>query len=116
MAVTVAPERFRELVAEALDEVPVEFTDAMDNVVVLVEDVNPEDSSLLGLYHGIALTERDSHYGGALPDTITVYRLPITGICATEDEVVEQVTITVVHEIGHYFGMDEEELHRHGWG
>lgn len=109
-------DRFEELVGDALDLVPAELARAIDNVVVLIEPRNPEDPHLLGLYHGIALTERDSHYGGALPDTITVYRDAILDICADEAEVVDEVAVTVIHEIAHYFGIDDARLHELGWG
>lgn len=108
--------RFEQLVSDALDQIPARFTEVMDNVVVLVEDENPEEPDLLGLYFGVALTERMSDYGGVLPDRITIYQLPIQQICATEDEVVHEVAVTVVHEIGHHFGMDEQALHDLGWG
>ncbi|MFF2086444.1 metallopeptidase family protein [Nocardia sp. NPDC058176] len=109
-------ERFEELVGDALDLIPPELTDAIDNVVILVEARNDEEPSLLGLYHGIALTERDSYYAGSLPDTITVYREAILDICNTDDDVVEEVAITVIHEIAHYFGIDDDRLHELGWG
>ena len=108
--------RFDELVAEALDTIPPELTRAMDNVVVLVDDRHPDDPSLLGLYEGVALTERTSDYGGVLPDRITIYREAILDVCADEDEVVDEVAVTVVHEVAHHFGIDEATLHRLGWG
>ncbi len=111
-----SPARFDELVSEALDAIPAALTAAMDNVVVLVEEANPDDPHLLGLYEGVALTSRDTTYGGLLPDRITIYRAPILALCSTEDEVVDEVTITVVHEIAHHFGIDDERLHELGWG
>lgn len=111
-----APRRFEELVGDALDLIPSEFAAAMDNVVVLVEDANPEQPSILGLYHGVALTERTSSYGGELPDRITIYRNPILRMCDDEDDVVDEVAITVVHEIAHHFGIDDARLHELGWG
>ncbi|MGY0502519.1 metallopeptidase family protein [Nocardia sp. FBN12] len=108
--------RFEELVSDALDQIPAELSGAIDNVVVLVEPRNDEEPSLLGLYHGIALTERDSYYAGSLPDTITIYRDAILDICNTDDEVVEEVAITVIHEIAHHFGIDDDRLHELGWG
>jgi predicted Zn-dependent protease with MMP-like domain len=108
--------RFEELVADALDTIPPELTAAMDNVVVLVEDRNAEEPDLLGVYEGIALTERTSSYGGELPDRITIYQQPITDICDTRDEVVHEVAVTVVHEVAHHFGIDEDTLHSLGWG
>ncbi|RJO77075.1 metallopeptidase family protein [Nocardia panacis] len=116
MPVVMSESRFEELVGEALDLIPPELARAIDNVVVLIEARNPEDRHLLGLYHGVALTERDSHYGGALPDTITIYREAILEICSAEAEVVEEVAITVLHEVAHYFGIDEQRLHQLGWG
>jgi predicted Zn-dependent protease with MMP-like domain len=115
--VEMSRERFEELVGEALDEVPPELLDIMDNVVILVEDEPPEsDRHLLGLYEGYALTNRGWDYSGVLPDRITVYRKPILQICDTEDDVVEEVAVTVVHEIAHHFGIDDERLHELGWG
>lgn len=109
--------RFEELVADALDLVPERFAREMDNVVVLVEDRDPEDPTLLGLYFGVALTEReDSGYAGVLPDRITIYREPVLQMCDSEQEVVDEVAITVVHEIAHHFGIDDETLHSLGWG
>ena len=108
-------QRFEELVGDALDLIPDDFAAAMDNVVILVEDRDLEQPSLLGLYHGVALTERTSHYGGVLPDRISIYREAILDICATEEDVVEEVAITVVHEIAHHFGIDDERLHELGW-
>jgi len=107
---------FEGLVADALDAVPPELMALLDNVVVLVEDRNPEEPDLLGLYDGFALTERGSDYGGALPDRIMIYREAICEICETEEDVVDEVTITVVHEIAHHFGIEEERLHELGWG
>lgn len=108
-------ERFEELVSDALDLIPPELAAAIDNVVVLVADRHPEDPDLLGLYEGIALTERDSSYGGALPDTITIFRESLLEICDTDEDVVEEVAITVIHELAHHFGIDDARLHELGW-
>jgi predicted Zn-dependent protease with MMP-like domain len=116
VAFAMTRQRFEELVGDALDLVPRELARAMDNVVILVEDRNPENPTLLGLYHGVALTERTSQYGGVLPDTITIYREAILDICRDEQDVVEEVAITVVHEIAHHFGIDDARLHELGWG
>ncbi|MCI4674231.1 metallopeptidase family protein [Candidatus Mycolicibacterium alkanivorans] len=116
MPVSMTPQRFEELVSDALDLIPPELAAAIDNVVVLVEDRHPDDPELLGLYEGIALTERDSMYAGALPDTITIYRESLLEICDTEANVVEEVAITVIHEIAHHFGIDDDRLHELGWG
>jgi predicted Zn-dependent protease with MMP-like domain len=115
MPVEMTRERFEELVRDALDEVPGELLDMMDNVVILVEDEAEGDTELLGLYEGHALTERGWHYGGVLPDRITIYRNPILRICDREHDVIEEVAITVVHEIAHHFGIDDERLHELGW-
>ncbi len=109
-------ERFEELVAAALDEVPAELAALIDNCVVLVEDDPPDhDPGLLGLYVGTPLTARGQGYTMALPDRITVFRRPTLEMCADEDEVVEEVHITVVHEIAHHFGIDDERLHLLGY-
>ncbi|HEY0815294.1 MAG TPA: metallopeptidase family protein [Pseudonocardia sp.] len=107
---------FEELVADALDTIPPELTEAMDNVVLLVEARHAQAPDLLGLYEGVALTERTSDYGGVLPDRITLYQDAILSICADRDEVVHEVAVTVVHEIAHHFGIDEERLDELGWG
>ena len=108
--------RFEDLVAEALDAIPPGLAQLMDNVVFVVEDdVPPGTEPLLGLYEGIPVTERGQWYAGALPDRITVYRLPILAICDTEEDVVDEVHITVVHEIAHHFGIDDDRLHELGY-
>jgi predicted Zn-dependent protease with MMP-like domain len=116
MAVEMSRLRFEELVAEALDAVPDALLKLMDNVVVLVEDDPEDDRELLGLYEGYALTSRGWDYGGVLPDRITIYRNPTLRICDTDDDVVDEVATTVVHEIAHHFGIDDERLHDLGWG
>jgi predicted Zn-dependent protease with MMP-like domain len=109
------PQRFDELVSNALDLIPLELAAAIDNVVVLVADRNLEEPDLLGLYEGVALTERDSNYAGSLPDTITIYREALLDICDSDDEVVDEVAVTVIHEIAHHFGIDDDRLHELGW-
>ena len=109
-------DRFEELVSEALDTVPPELAALIDNCVVLVEDDAPaHDPQLLGLYDGIPLTERGQHYSMAMPDRITIYRNPTLAICDEEEHVVEEVGITVVHEIAHHFGIDDDRLHELGY-
>ena len=109
--------RFEELVTAALDDVPEELAALVDNCVVLVEDDPPAgDPDLLGLYVGTPLTERDSGYTMVMPDRITIFRNPTLAMCESEDEVVEEVAITVVHEIAHHFGIDDERLHELGYG
>jgi len=109
------PQRFDELVSDALDLIPAQLAAVMDNVVVLVADRDPDDDDLLGVYEGVALTERDSHYAGSLPDTITIYRDALLDLCDCDEQVVEEVKITVMHEIAHHFGIDDDRLHELGW-
>lgn len=116
MAIDVSPERFEELVDLGLRRIPRELLDNVSNVAIVTEDYNPESSHILGLYEGIALTERTSEYTSALPDKITIYRHALEDICDTEEELVEQVAVTVIHELGHHFGIDDDRLHELGWG
>jgi predicted Zn-dependent protease with MMP-like domain len=116
MAVEMDRARFEELVSTALDGIPPELAAQLDNVVILVEDEPPaDDPGLLGLYDGIALTERDGQYGAVLPDRIFVYRNPLQEMCDDEADLVEEVRITVVHEIAHHFGIDDDRLHELGY-
>jgi predicted Zn-dependent protease with MMP-like domain len=115
MAVRMDSQQFDELVADALDLIPAKLAAVMDNVVVLVADRHPEDPELLGLYEGVALTERDSHYAGSLPDTVTIYRDALLDVCDSDDQVVDEVAITVIHEIAHHFGISDDRLHELGW-
>lgn len=109
-------ERFEELVSAALDEVPEELMALVDNCVVLVEDDAPaDDPDLLGVYDGTPLTERDAGYTMVLPDRITIFRNPTLAMCEDEDEVVDEVHITVVHEIAHHFGIEDDRLHELGY-
>lgn len=105
--------RFEQMVGEALDTLPPELARLMRNVAVVVED--GDDPHLLGLYHGVPLTERTSHYSAVLPDKITIFRLAICARCDTEDDVIADVRTTVVHEVGHHFGIDDHRLHELGW-
>jgi predicted Zn-dependent protease with MMP-like domain len=116
MPVRMSPHRFDELVSDALDLIPAKLAAAIDNVVVLVEGRHPDEPDLLGLYEGVALTERDTTYAGALPDTITIYRDALLEMCDSDAEVVDEVAITVIHEIAHHFGIDDDRLHELGWG
>ena len=112
----VSDEEFEELVAEALDGIPPELADLIDNVVVLVEPEPPaHDPELLGLYDGVPLTARDSTYTFLPPDRILIYRGPLLRMCETAEVLVEEVRITVVHEIAHHFGIDDDELHDLGY-
>jgi predicted Zn-dependent protease with MMP-like domain len=107
---------FEELVGDALDLLPEELADLLNNVVVVVEDDPPPgDEQLLGLYDGIPLTERDRWYSGVLPDRITIFRRPLLAMCTSREEVVEEVRITVLHEIAHHFGISDERLEELGY-
>jgi len=114
---TMTAEEFDDAVADALDEVPADLLALMDNVVFLVEDEAPsDDPDLLGVYDGTPLTERDGGWAaGALPDRITIFRGPTLRMCETREEVLAEVAVTVVHEIAHHFGIDDERLHELGW-
>jgi predicted Zn-dependent protease with MMP-like domain len=108
------PRRFEQLVADALDELPPELAALLDNVVVVVED-RGEEPDLFGLYEGTPLTERSAYGSLELPDRISIYRLPICDHCEDEEHVVEEVLVTVVHEIAHHFGIDDDRLAELGW-
>lgn len=111
----VSPERFEQLVAAAVDVIPEDLARHIENVVIVIEDLPPADApNLLGLYEGVPLTKRDSWYVAAMPDRIRIFRLPILRMCATQADVVREVHTTVVHEIAHHFGIDDETLHRLG--
>ena len=111
-------ESFEALVSEALDGVPTELMDLLQNVVVLTADEPPdgEERDLLGLYEGIPLTERDGYYSGVLPDRITIFRGPTLRVARDWGEAVREIRITVVHEIAHHFGIDDDRLHDLGYG
>ncbi len=116
MPVEMGREEFEALVDRALDGIPDELAGLVRNVVVLVEDEPPEDDpDLLGLYDGVALTERSGDYGLELPDRIFVFRTPLLEMCEDEEELADEVRITVVHEIAHHFGIDDARLHDLGY-
>jgi predicted Zn-dependent protease with MMP-like domain len=108
-------QRFSELVGEALDSLPDALWERFDNVAVVIEDEHPDDPELLGIYEGIPLTERWD-YAGVLPDRIAIFRLPLCRACADDAELVHEVKVTVVHELAHHVGLDEQQLHALGWG
>ena len=120
---TMSPDEFEAAVQDALHSIPDRLARAMDNVAVFVEDdyvpgpgEDPE-TVLLGLYEGVPLTERDSWWdAGSLPDRITIFREPILEICASREDVIHEVAVTVVHEIAHHFGISDHRLHELGWG
>jgi predicted Zn-dependent protease with MMP-like domain len=105
---------FEDHVRAALDELPPHIAEALENVAVVVEDENPEEPDLLGLYHGVPLPERGD-MAGSLPDTISIYRIPLEESFPDPDELREEIRITVLHELGHYFGLDEDRLEELGY-
>lgn len=109
--------QFEALVVAELDQLPDEMVDGLDNVIFVTED-RPEDGSLdlLGLYDGIALTERGTYGYGDLPDRIVLYREPLLAHCSDLDELRDQIHVTLVHEIAHFYGLNDEQLHELGWG
>jgi len=106
---------FERLVIDELDALPDEMVDGIENVAFVCEDAPEDGSDILGEYQGIALTERDRYGFGELPDRIVIFREPLLRMCADEEELRDEVHITLVHEIGHYYGIDDDELHRLGW-
>ena len=117
VAIEMSDQAFDQAVSDALDLIPEQFMELLDNVVVLVEDEPDDpDEDLLGLYEGIPLAERDSHYGGVLPDHIFIFREPLKRLCSSVDELVEEIGVTVAHEIAHFFGIDDDHLDAMGWG
>ena len=114
-------ERFEEVVAEALGEIPADLAERIENVTVMVESepqrellvelgMDPDEDLLFGLYEGVTLPERGTNYAGTLPDRILIYRLPLLEVCETRRELRREIRLTVIHELGHYFGLQEEEL------
>jgi predicted Zn-dependent protease with MMP-like domain len=115
VAYEVTPDVFDELVADALDAIPPELAAAMENVAVVVEDW-PTDARLLGLYRGVPLTARGPiGYAGAMPDLITIYRGPLCARARDAHDLARQVRVTVLHEVGHHFGIDDDRLRELGW-
>lgn len=117
-------EEFEDLVVDALDSLPEDLIALLNNVDVVIEDwpspdqrrmAESEHSMILGLYEGVPLTARDGGYNIVVPDKITIFQRPIENICKSRSEVTEQVRKTVIHEIGHHFGIDEERLAELGW-
>jgi predicted Zn-dependent protease with MMP-like domain len=105
---------FEEHVAAALEELPQELADALVNVAVVIEDEHPDDPDLFGLYQGVPLPERGD-MAGQLPDTISIYRVPLEESFPDPDELREEIRITVLHELGHYFGLDEDRIAELGY-
>jgi predicted Zn-dependent protease with MMP-like domain len=111
-----SPDEFEKIVIDELDELPDEMVDGLENLVFVTED-RPADGSLdlLGLYEGTALTDRDQYGFGELPDRIILYREPLLAVAETLDELRDEIHITLVHEIAHYYGIDDDQLHEMGW-
>ena len=105
--------RFERLVTEALDDLPDELLPVLDNVVVRIEDRNADEPDLLGLYDGVPHTERTGMEG---PDVVSIYRLALCAMCEDEDDLADEVYVTVIHEIAHAAGIDDARLHELGWG
>ncbi|QYF75096.1 MULTISPECIES: metallopeptidase family protein [Cryobacterium] len=107
---------FERLVIDELDLLPDDMVDGLDNVIFVVED-RPEDGSLdtLGLYDGVALTERGQYGFGEMPDRIIIFREPLLAIVADLEELRDEVHVTLVHEIAHFYGIDDDRLHELGW-
>jgi predicted Zn-dependent protease with MMP-like domain len=105
---------FEDHVRAALDELPPNLTKALRNLAVVVEDENPDDPDLFGLYHGVPLTERGD-MSGSLPDKISIYRIPLEDSFPDPDELREEIRITVLHELAHYFGLDEDRIAELGY-
>jgi predicted Zn-dependent protease with MMP-like domain len=116
VSVDVSPAHFATLVADALDSIPEDIASKMDNVAVVVDDFAPP-GRLLGLYEGVPLTQRANYGEGrmVMPDRVTIFRRSICSICETDEDVVDQVRVTVIHEIGHHFGISDARLHELGW-
>ena len=112
--VTMTVPEFEELVGDALDGIPADLGAAMENVAVVVDDDSPP-GRLLGLYQGVPLTRRGSNYSAPMPDRITIYMATICRACRTRQEVVDLVRKTVIHEVGHHFGIDDDRLKELGW-
>jgi predicted Zn-dependent protease with MMP-like domain len=112
--IEIEPDRFEEMVVTALDALPEELGRLMRNVAVTVEH-GAGPPGLLGLYQGVPLTSRTTQYAGVLPDRITIYRRAICSVCNSEEQVVDQVRRTVIHEVGHHFGIDDHQLRELGW-
>ena len=116
-AMELPEDRFHELVEESLSHLPGMLLENLDNVIIVVEDEPEDGSDVLGWYDGTALTDRDTSYGlGHLPDRVVLCRGPLTRMCEDEEELLDEIRITLLHELGHYHGIDEERLHALGWG
>ena len=107
-------DEFERLVILGLDAIPDDMVENLDNVIFVVED-RPESDDILGLYDGVALTDRGDYGHGELPDRIVIYREPLLEHCESLEELSQEIHVTLVHEIAHYFGIDDDRLHELGW-
>jgi predicted Zn-dependent protease with MMP-like domain len=106
---------FERFVAQALDALDDDLASLMENLIIVVEDRNDEEPDLLGLYEGIPLTERDFYGLLEMPDKVSIYRLALCEMCTTHDELIDEIRVTVIHEVAHHFGIDDERLEELGW-
>lgn len=106
---------FEAHVEAALDGIDAGLASLMDNVVIVVEDRHPDEPDLLGLYEGLPLTERSGYGLLEMPDTVSIYRLALCDMCSTHDELVDEIRTTVIHEVAHHFGIDDDRLEELGW-
>lgn len=113
--IELSSEEFEALVVELLDELPDDMVEGLDNVVFLVADTPEPGEDVLGIYDGVALTDRGDYGYGELPDRIVIYRTPLLEMCESMGTLRQEIHITLVHEIAHYYGLDDEQLHALGW-
>lgn len=118
--------RFRRLVGQAIDRLPGEFRERLENIAIVVEDapsddqirsagLDPDEDTLLGLFEGVPLAEHGHDASMALPDRIVIFYQPLIEVCASDNEIREEIRLTLVHEIAHYFGLDEDEIEDLGY-
>ncbi|WGT46306.1 metallopeptidase family protein [Tessaracoccus lacteus] len=112
----ITADAFEALVEEALGQLPERLTDGLDNLIFVIEDEPEDGSDTLGWYEGTALTERDQYGFGQLPDRVVLFRGPLTRMCSDEDHLYDEIWVTLLHELGHYHGIEEHALHDLGWG
>lgn len=113
--ISLTPLEFERFVEGALDALDDDLVSLMENVVIVVQDRHPEEPDLLGLYEGIPLTERESYGLLEMPDQVSIFRLALCEMCTTHEELVAEIRITVIHEVAHHFGIDDERLEELGW-
>ena len=114
--VEVSDEEFEAMIDDALDTIPDEFARRATNAVILAREFNEDQPEILGLFEGVPLPEQHANHTGYLPDAVFIYKQPLQAMCHSVEELRHEVDVTVKHEVGHYFGMEEHELHALGWG